>query len=1175
MIKQPETVQEDGSALTAQEYIDIQGTGTPYTKVVYERLLPRFDWHPTQYWKTRSGTPSSDWDAVVFGQNCRPSAGVYSYHAIVRAWMTNTTTLYTERLLPEAVDGYNSWSSPYTVTSSLIDANTVRPTFWVDRSSSTTNWDHGRLFWNYNNYIYYADTTNAGTSWGTPVQIPQSFSGNEILAIAAISETVCFVMAKYQSGGVYGIYFSSVWWDGDSWEKADTEVMLPYVLSAADFCAEVVAKECYDERMALFVTHLVPPLLSKKGEGSNVENVAYHKCYSWMVSINRVGTDDPNAWEYSLTKKIHGYDMFATYQNVTSPRMNMLRAPLEAEGATSAWRHSDESSGLYVLTSNIYDGISKLPPRTDDYQCPVYQLSNDGINWTMPMLLMHRSTDPGETERDAPYIGGTRVLRMGQWVYLLSRDGTWRAPMPRMFCYPRYSTDPIEQPHPAAVFDSEHYASGIQVTQSEMRQTNVTLEDSEDALSSSILSEPGLLQARIFMGKDAPDGTRLLMLVGTEIVDSVAIAEAAGRKTFSVTSRDTQALLNDIMEADGTIEYVGNTVGVDYFPDLSHTAGDEGTWSVNSNQLIATHDEPTSAKAKFVWRTDVYNGRASIGFKMDANSEDVGRVCLMFHYIDVDNFDEIRYTYDGNETPGSDHQKIHFREIRAGTEFSCQEVCSGLTYSPGSWYYIMIDLFMLQVKVYTKPTFSDAWTYRGIKCLSQPDDAAEGAIQTLTYVPRLTGPFGVRAVYSDASESNLLYTYFREFEMCDDAPRQTTADVLHAMTSAAGILRLDTGHHMKEIPDEDGNYDLNEWGHGYPEASTSGVFSIVSNELKAVRAAEAGDAYLWYDHETPENFSLEFYKRPYSAVVDNWDWAIMLRGNDHTECYLVRFLVLAGPSYHVYIQSLYTGQKSEIVHYFSQVAHMEQAVRINVWELKTDWTNDDPEFLIISVYINGELICFLQDDISSGRPGLYMGVFTNDDLTQYWSNFRIRDLSSFVDWASIDAGQGASSGVGQIVRQRPVEFFSRFDGTLRAREAAARSVDWTLTRDDIYQFNTAWTRAGVTPQFRIIGAEPEGGFFDWDLISDGWTNGYLIYSDPDLWTQHEVVTAADKLRFRLREAAESCQFVMDVNPLIEVGDRVSIEGYDDWTVVGIQYGIAPAANNMNVACRRYDPRRDD
>ena len=167
----------------------------------------------------------------------------------------------------------------------------------------------------------------------------------------------------------------------------------------------------------------------------------------------------------------------------------------------------------------------------------------------------------------------------------------------------------------------------------------------------------------------------------------------------------------------------------------------------------------------------------------------------------------------------------------------------------------------------------------------------------------------------------------------------------------------------------------------------------------------------------------------------------------------------------------------------------------------------------------------------------------------------------------MDVGETPGGALMRAVGMRHINYFVRYDGTLKAWRPKASTTATTLGRSDLDEHVEVIDRRGLVSHWRQVGAWDSADAFDTDLLD---LIGHRFYKDdnPDLMTEDECQVEADAALVRSQEYAHRLSVAGPYLPLLEPEDRVTINGVD-WIVTS--YGVEYKAGALlaKVVLREY------
>lgn len=208
----------------------------------------------------------------------------------------------------------------------------------------------------------------------------------------------------------------------------------------------------------------------------------------------------------------------------------------------------------------------------------------------------------------------------------------------------------------------------------------------------------------------------------------------------------------------------------------------------------------------------------------------------------------------------------------------------------------------------------------------------------------------------------------------------------------------------------------------------------------------------------------------------------------------------------------------------------------------------DEKWLFMSAWVDGELVCVTEDDISSSTPGRKIGLAVYDTDQIIFDNIRIPELTEVIEWCSLDIGESPAGGLTRMIGRRHIKYYLRYDWTLRMWRPKSASSTWTYQRH-ITGFNRNVDYRNLVSHWRQVGAWEEADRFDTDLLQRGITRFHKD-NNPDLMTRESCYNEAGYAIQRLKEIADRIDMGIPTQVLQEPEDVVTVFfARDDSTVI--------------------------
>ena len=225
----------------------------------------------------------------------------------------------------------------------------------------------------------------------------------------------------------------------------------------------------------------------------------------------------------------------------------------------------------------------------------------------------------------------------------------------------------------------------------------------------------------------------------------------------------------------------------------------------------------------------------------------------------------------------------------------------------------------------------------------------------------------------------------------------------------------------------------------------------------------------------------------------------------------------------------------------------------DVWETLHIWMNDS---LILSYTHFVEGVLEFQPEI---------GLIA-DANNRTFENIRIPQLSSIMEWASIDPGEPPVGGLQRSIEGRFVKYFTRYDGTVRAWESVPDSVRQIFTDDEtISKAVVEDTRQHIN-HVRLLGAFEQAEYVSF-VEGQGW-HRFAEINNPYVTSPDVCFTEAQRMIRRANEQKRVLSLVTAHRPTIEPEDRIQ-NSDGDWIVTSVRWTFQPALIVQELQCRAY------
>lgn len=339
----------------------------------------------------------------------------------------------------------------------------------------------------------------------------------------------------------------------------------------------------------------------------------------------------------------------------------------------------DPSNGrdMLWLASIGEDGDFNTTDTSIGYQALYYYNSRDGINWSQDRIVpIDGIPDFGH------YPTGVQLVKCGHYIYLISASTTLRSPLSAEF-------GPVV--HPDLQLDASKYVLQYSASQSDMRSTQITLDNRDAHFNTTMLGQPGTFAIITSFGKHE-SGIDYLFQVSIEHIDTIQFVRQRPQERVVIQSRDRMSWLTDRSQSADAIQHDNQIVGMDDFAPLASTSADSGlahTAVVGGSFATVDHKLHLTSKYKEgiafnTFATSIADGAEEIIFWLpnphtrDTSGGPINGTAtptyagLVYRAVDKDNFWFVYYDFFA--------QAINIGYRVGGTNISLG------FYDPGVWF---------------------------------------------------------------------------------------------------------------------------------------------------------------------------------------------------------------------------------------------------------------------------------------------------------------------------------------------------------------------------------------------------------------------------------------------------------------------------------------------------------
>jgi hypothetical protein len=242
-------------------------------------------------------------------------------------------------------------------------------------------------------------------------------------------------------------------------------------------------------------------------------------------------------------------------------------------------------------------------------------------------------------------------------------------------------------------------------------------------------------------------------------------------------------------------------------------------------------------------------------------------------------------------------------------------------------------------------------------------------------------------------------------------------------------------------------------------------------------------------------------------------------------------------------------------------AHVKLVCSNNLFETYGDVVN------FISLFFdNKQLFTYAISGTLSMVNRLGFLSFSSDEAI--YSNLDVPMLGERVPWQNIDIGQPTLPGLQRVLEGRGIKWMVRYNGEIKTWKPVSTVSVATIPTKSILSWEQIRDWRTLSAHDRVV-----GGFYEVNTYDSDWYNKFghrFSYSNnPTIESQADTYDAGIR---NLREAKESYQkasVVIHANPLLEIGDHITVGGYGDWIIEEIVFGIELGKLVMTLTMKKY------
>lgn len=360
---------------------------------------------------------------------------------------------------------------------------------------------------------------------------------------------------------------------------------------------------------------------------------------------------------------------------------------------------------------------------------------------------------------------------------------------------------------------------------------------------------------------------------------------------------------------------------------------------------------------------------------------------------------------------------------------------------------------------------------------------------------------------------------FTLFEMNNQSDALTLEGVYERYGNFAGINRY--------------NFVDDISGFVSPKWTTITNVSYSGGNLTITGGGVGAETVSWFSDDMPHSYVLNLF-----AHLDTW--AIAVRGDGTNNFYKV----LYNDSGYISIMKTVSGADEPIA---KKELHGEEIVDNGLVQIAVrdeQFSSDSQGRIIyISVWLNGQLLISVSDNVQTNIPPLKMGVIVPvHSAAMIFSSLSVSNLGELIVWSNLSPGEFPMSAIQRAVEDRYIKAWIRWDGSLKAWRPKARTNALTLHENKEFSLVPTFDLKQIFTHIRLLGA------FQWVQVSDPdllrrFGHRFREINNTALWNADDCHREALKLLLRSKEAANQASMSTYGFVFLEIEDRIKIPDY--------------------------------
>ena len=227
--------------------------------------------------------------------------------------------------------------------------------------------------------------------------------------------------------------------------------------------------------------------------------------------------------------------------------------------------------------------------------------------------------------------------------------------------------------------------------------------------------------------------------------------------------------------------------------------------------------------------------------------------------------------------------------------------------------------------------------------------------------------------------------------------------------------------------------------------------------------------------------------------------------------------------------------------------------------------DEDTQGCFVSCWFDEAFV--INAHITSYPAGRKLALGTYEGETTEYDAFRVAELTEVLPVTTIDSGETPLGSLRRAIGRRHINYFMRWDGTMRVWRPKAVDTSLTITTAPLYVHDERVDRRGLISHWRQVGARDVADAYDATLL-EAIGHRFHLDENPDLMTEDDCSTEAAYNLDRVQEYAHQLSADMPAMVFLEPEDRLTIRTVD-WLLTNYGVGLKAGALALQADLRKY------